>query len=305
MKLNLSGVALGALMVGLVASGTAKADAIGFSSLVFSTAFFSAPGSSTPVDISTSIQFTNLADTLTNSATFNGVGAPSVVASRNQSNSTATVDPTMVAIGSYSGGQNNFGFTSTNTNFTRSDSLLTGSLTTGTAASSTVSETQVLNGNNGTSDTRSKDASQEVFTATSNLSLQFNVGGTLALFAETYNSTNQSQTADASVAFSVTLTDQTAGTTALTFSPSELNNSVSSQSTPSSQGSTSPSSFFLASDAFTLISGHTYKLTINQETNTDATAVPEPGTLALFGAGLAGLGFLGFRRQKKSGGLAA
>jgi hypothetical protein len=305
MKLKLAGVAFGALMVGLVGAGEAKADAIGFASLVFNTAFFSNAGSTTPLDISGSITFNNLADTLTNSATFNGVGAPSIVGSRTAADPTTTVDPAMVAIGSYSGGQNNFGFTTTNTNFTRSDSLLTGSLTTGNAASSTVSETQVLNGNNGTSDTRSKDASLEVFTASSNLNLQFNVGGALALYASTYASTNQSQTADASIAFSITLVDQTTGTTILSYSPSELNTSVSSLTTPGSQGSTSPSSFFLSSGSFTLTAGDTYKLTINQETNTDATAVPEPGTLALFGAGLAGIGFLGFRRQKKSGGFAA
>jgi hypothetical protein len=305
MKLKLAGVAIGALMVGLMGAGTAKADAIGFASLVFNTSFFSAAGTTTPADISNSVSFVNLSDTLTNSATFNGVGAPQIIASRNQSNPTATVDPTMVAIGGYSGAQNNFGFTSTNTNFTRSDSVLTGSLTTGGASSSTVSETQVLNGNTGSSDTRSKDASRETFTATSNLTLQLNLGGTLALFAQTNNSTNQMQTADASIVFSVTLTDTTTGTTILSFSPSELNTSVSSLSTPGSQGSTTPSSFFLASDAFTLIDGHTYNLTINQETNTDATAVPEPGALALFGAGLAGLGLFGFRRQKKTGGLSA
>lgn len=304
MKLNLSGVAFGALMVGLVAAGSAKADSIAYASLVFNSAFFSQSGSSTPLDLTSSIDLGSLdvGDTLKNTAALNGVTA-STVASRNAL--TPGIDAPLAVEGSYSGGQNNFGFTGTNTNFARSDSLLTGNLLAGNVSSSVVAETQVVNNNTGNVSTASTSNSQVSFKATSNFTgLVFNVGGALALYTDLYNS-SVNQFADATAAFSITLTDQETGVAVLSFSPGSLNTGLTDFNTPSSKGSTTASSFSLTSNSFDIVGGDTYTLQINQTVQADATAVPEPATLGLFGIGLAGIGFLGFRRQKKTGGLAA
>ncbi|GGF10852.1 hypothetical protein GCM10011611_15560 [Aliidongia dinghuensis] len=304
MKLKLAGVAFGALMVGLVGAGEAKADAIGYASLVFNSAFFSAPGSTTPVNLTTDIDTNTLRfqDNLKNSATLNSTTAGDA-ASRNSLAQT-TVDPALAVVGSYSGGENNFGFTANNTNFARSDSSLAGNLLQGNVQSNVVAETQVLNGSNGHVQTSSTNSSQVTFTATSALTLQFNVGGQVGLFTKLYNSNSQLQTADASILFNITIKNQTTGQTILNFSPDDLNNQLTAFNTPSQQGNSALASFGDTSGSFTLVTGDTYTLSITQNVQADATALPEPGTLALFGAGLAGLGFLGFRRQKK-GGLAA
>jgi hypothetical protein len=304
MKMNFTGVALGALAIGLMGAGEAKADAIGYAALNFSSAYFSLAGSSTPQDLSGSVDPASLvvSDNLKNNATFDGVGSSTT---GTRTNPAANVDPALAVQGTYGGGQNNFTFTATNTNFARSDSLLTGNLLAGSIQSNQVAEVQATNNHIGNVQTSSTSTSSVTFSASTNLTLQLNLGGTEALYTKLYAGNKIGQAADAAIAFSVTLRDVTAGANILNYAPTELNTSLSELVTPSEDGATTPTSFSLASGPFTLVSGHTYQLQITQGVQADATAVPEPGTLALFGVGLAGLGFLSFRRQNKGGNLAA
>ena len=321
MKLKLSGAALGALMVGLLGAGEAKADAIAYSMENFTGAYFSAAtGSFETVSNAVNLVGTvapvgGTGDKLTNTVFLDSStnATPAGTRSFTQELDPAhqTVDPTMAVLGSYSGGQNNFGFTATNTNFSRSDSILVGNLLSGVTQSSTVAETQLTNDHNGGGTTTSGTATTLNMVAHSNITLQLNVAGTAALYAATSNSNAIDNSALAQTVFQIIIKDhgltQTgAATTILNFQPSDiLNDQVSTSTTPEQEGSNSPTSFADFSDAFTLTAGHYYEIDINQVTETTVNAVPEPGTLALFGAGLAGLGFFGFRRQRKTGGLHA
>ncbi|GGF14413.1 hypothetical protein GCM10011611_20260 [Aliidongia dinghuensis] len=313
MKRTFAGAAFCAAMIGLTVTGQAKADAIGFASLDFSAAFFSAPGSSTPADLS-HVTFNSVSDVLTNAASLDASsGSDSANRTGLGQNS---VDPALVSYGSYSGGQNNFGFTAANTTFSRSDSLLTGNLRDGNINANVVAETQVQNGHAGTANTSSTSASNDNFTANSNLTLVLNVAGTVATYTKLYNATGTSQSAHASTQFEVKLVDTSSSTTVLDFAPTALNTSLTASATPEQSGSSTPTAFALTSSVFTLIAHDHYTLTISQTVSSDATApatannptagdptttVPEPGTIALLGAGLACLGFLSFRRRQTEG----
>jgi hypothetical protein len=306
MSRGFSGVALGALIIGLVGANEAKADAIAFASLDFSAAFFSAPGSTSPADLS-HVTFNNVTDILTNSTGLDS-SSGSTSASRNGI-SQNVVDPSLMSFGSYSGGQNNFGFTTNNTNFSRSDSILTGNLKQGDAVADVVAETQVLSGHTGTASTLSTSTSNDNFTANSNLTLQLNVAGSLALYTKLYNSSSPTQQADASVQFTVTLTDLSSQgqPVILSFAPPQLNTRIAALGASEEVGSNTANPFFYSSSAFTLIAHDHYSLSLTQEVQTDAsaTAVPEPATVALFGVGLVGLGILSFRRRNNGAGLGA
>jgi hypothetical protein len=306
MSHGFSGVALGALIIGLVSASEAKADAIAFASLDFSAAYFSAPGSTSPADLS-HVTFNQVTDTLTNSTGLDS-SSGSTSAGRNGI-SQNVVDPSLMSFGSYSGGQNNFGFTANNTNFSRSDSILTGNLKQGDVVADVVAETQVLNGHTGTASTLSTSNSNENFTANSNLTLQLNVAGSLALYTKLYNSGSPTQQADASVQFTLTLTDLSSQgqPVILSFAPPQLNTRIAALGASEEVGSNTANPFFYSSSAFTLIAHDHYSLSLTQVVQTDAsaTAVPEPATVALFGVGLVGLGILSFRRRNNGAGLGA
>lgn len=54
-----------------------------------------------------------------------------------------------------------------------------------------------------------------------------------------------------------------------------------------------------SSQQLNFLVGNSYSLTINQSTNALVTSLPEPGSLALVGISMLGLGFAGYRRVKK------
>ena len=48
------------------------------------------------------------------------------------------------------------------------------------------------------------------------------------------------------------------------------------------------------------IAGNTYELAVNQSTNATVRSLPEPASMALVGLSLLGVGFAGYRRNKKA-----
>ncbi len=86
-------------------------------------------------------------------------------------------------------------------------------------------------------------------------------------------------------------------TTILNWTPSEINNGVTSSDF--SQNATYTAIGAAFSDLVTLTGGRTYKLTINQASNSLASEIPEPGSMVLVALGLFALGAASRRKAGK------
>lgn len=290
MKLNLSGVAFGALMVGLVASGAAKADVAAYADLNITSAFLSG-------DVS-SIGNVFIDNSYGASTTFGPIGGATTV-----NNPGVGQGGTVTA----SQGTGSNVAANTGTNGATSNATLTGSLLSITGVASDVNSSITLqNGYTALQQTTGASSGTDSsfkFTALSTGTVTLHLNGTYITYAAQSNSNSTGQNAHANIDFKIGVSNTTEAQGDQGGDLLSSNKSV--VGTVPVNGSLTPVTFTDLTTTFTLLAGDTYELTITQAAGVYGVAVPEPGTLALFGAGLAGLGFLGFRRQKKSGGLAA
>jgi hypothetical protein len=310
MNMKLTGVAFGAVMIGLIGAGTAKADAIAVADIDVTNAFFSTDSAgTTPVD------FTNILKSVTGKSTLQSVAGlgvdgdnenvtngPSFGSPATNYNSVASSNKgSLVSSTSQSAG----GSTSS-----ASSSLIGSLLTaapggTGTSAPVTATTSADLNLANGyfgaSNSAKNIDTSTVSFTASASTPLYLNFNLSYTLFADLFNSNNDAQSADASVTLSFDFRDTSPGGADLFASVLNLTANTIGASGSAGQADAISRAVQVA---FDIKAGDSYTLNISQVSTADAFAVPEPGTLALFGAGLAGLGLFGFRR-KKTGGLAA
>jgi hypothetical protein len=298
MKLKLAGVALGALMVGLVSAGAAKADAVATADIDISNAVFT-NGATLLSDLAIS----NSANTLQAQTSLNGSSsAPPATQGNIFSPTIEESTPATLT----SGGSSSSAYASISGN-------LFGAAPSGAAVTHADSSQNLKPVSQGASGVTQNGTSVEFVSSTS-LTTTLSLSGSITFFASV---SHNGESATASGKLQFTLRDNTNGGTSVTYSLVDNGGVFSLQSGTSDvmtglsvlnpafpQGSSTPLSFSNLSAAFNIIAGHDYTFQIIEQTSTSATAVPEPGTLALFGAGLAGLGFFGTRRRK-SGGLSA
>jgi len=156
-------------------------------------------------------------------------------------------------------------------------------------------------------------------TLTSNFTVNTSFSGYLAAIGDAYfrlqalSSANETATASAGMGWNVTVactdgavsscTGLTGSTNTYTFIPSEFNLTGRASSKNGSGTVDVDKSFngqVQSAQLLSFVAGNTYSLTINQSSNAIVTSLPEPASLALVGISMLGLGFAGYRRNKKA-----
>ncbi|MBI3347406.1 MAG: PEP-CTERM sorting domain-containing protein [Burkholderiales bacterium] len=155
-------------------------------------------------------------------------------------------------------------------------------------------------------------------TLTSNFTVGTSFAGYLSAIGDAYfrlqvaSGAQESATATGGMGWNVTIrctngaasacSGLTGTASSYTYQPDEFNLSDSINSSNGS-GTVNVDKSFLGQvtslQKLNFVAGNTYSLTINQSSNVIVTSLPEPGSLALVGISMLGLGFAGYRRVKK------
>ncbi|MPY69257.1 MAG: PEP-CTERM sorting domain-containing protein [Alphaproteobacteria bacterium] len=184
-----------------------------------------------------------------------------------------------------------------------SGSMFDASALGGPAGGSTVrtrADVSIFSGTNDGSSSSSGGADVAArLTANQNMDVEFSFDFAMSLLA--FLDTSEPDTSgntQSATAWSLSIVQLSNPLNRLNYSPSELqqtiNLSVDANIPLVDSGS-------LVSGIFTMLAGQTYQLSVNQQSRANATLfVPEPGMLALFGAGLLLVGFTTTYRRRSS-----
>lgn len=141
--------------------------------------------------------------------------------------------------------------------------------------------------------------STAIFTPATTISARFLLGYDSYVAAFVNAGVGIAGTASGAISWALTL-QETIGnvsTTIMSWNPNELNVALTSSNL--NENVTFTSTGMLFSDFVTLTAGRTYKLGINQASNSVASEVPEPGSMVLVALGLFALGAASRRKAGK------